>query len=186
MSRVGFKPIEIPDGVTVDLSGHAISVTGPKGKLTRSLHPSMKVMVEQGRIRVERPSDGSGHRSLHGLTRSLVANMVLGVSRGFEKVLEVWGIGYRAQVTGEGLALSVGYSSVVTIPNIEGIEFVAESVRGVEKELTTKIVVRGADKERVGEVAAKIRSIRPAEPYKGKGIRYEGEYVRRKAGKTGI
>jgi large subunit ribosomal protein L6 len=186
MSRVGYKPIEIPPGVEVELSGSQISVKGPKGELARSLHPSIKITVEDDRIVLDRRSNASYHRSLHGLTRSLVANMVTGVATGFERVLEIWGIGYRAQVTGEGLVLSVGYSNPVTIPEQEGIKFEAEAVRGVKKELTTRIVVRGVDKELVGEIAARIRSTRPPEPYKGKGIRYEGEYVRRKAGKTGI
>jgi large subunit ribosomal protein L6 len=186
MSRVGYAPIEIPEGVKVEISGHTITVSGPRGTLTRSVHPSVKVTIENGRILLNRVSNERRHRALHGLARSLVANMVKGVSVGFEKALEIWGIGYRAQVTGEGLQLLVGYSNPVIIPGTEGIEFHAEQVRAVEKELTTRIVVRGIDKERVGEIAAKIRAVRSAEPYKGKGIRYQGEYIRRKAGKTGI
>lgn len=186
MSRVGYTPIEIPEGVNVEVSGHRVTVSGPRGTLTRSVHPGMKITVENGRILLDRLSNDRRHRALHGLTRSLVANMVTGVSVGFERALEIWGVGYRAQVTAEGLQLLVGYSNPVMIPQTEGIEFHAELVRGVEKEFTTRIVVRGIDKERVGEIAAKIRSVRSPEPYKGKGIRYQGEYVRRKAGKTGI
>lgn len=177
MSRIGKKPIEIPNGVTVDLKGNQITVKGPKGELTRQLHEDMIVKVEDNNIIVERPSDERLHRSLHGTTRSVIANMVEGVTKGFEKALELQGVGYRASKSGNKLVLSVGYSHPVEIVPEKGIEIDVPS--------NTQIIVKGIDKERVGEVAANIRAVRPPEPYKGKGIRYVGEYVRRKEGKTG-
>lgn len=177
MSRIGKKPIEIPNGVTVDLKGNQITVKGPKGELTRQLHEDMIVKVEDNKIIVERPSDERLHRSLHGTTRSVIANMVEGVTKGFEKALELQGVGYRASKSGNKLVLSVGYSHPVEIVPEKGIEIDVPS--------NTQIIVKGIDKERVGEVAANIRAVRPPEPYKGKGIRYVGEYVRRKEGKTG-
>jgi large subunit ribosomal protein L6 len=176
MSRIGKKPIEIPEKVKVELSGSEITVTGPRGVLSRSLHPQIKVTIDKNVITVERPSDSKFHRSLHGLTRQLVANMVEGVHSGFSKMLQVVGVGYRAEMMGKNLRLSVGYSHPIIMKAPEGISF--------ELPEPLKIKVLGIDKELVGMVAAKIRSFRPPEPYKGKGIRYEGEYVRRKAGKT--
>lgn len=176
MSRVGKKPVEIPSGVTVTLNGNTVTVKGPKGELTRAFHPDIDIKVEDQVITVSRPSDDKEHRALHGTTRSLLANMVEGVSKGFEKSLELIGVGYRASKSGKKLVLNVGYSHPVEIEPENGIEIDVPS--------QTKIVVKGADKERVGAVAANIRAVRPPEPYKGKGIRYEGEYVRRKEGKT--
>ena len=177
MSRIGRKPIEIPAGVEVKLNGTEISVKGPKGQLTRALHPSMKVTIENNQILVERPSEKKEHRSLHGTTRSVIANMVEGVTNGFEKRLELVGVGYRASKSGNKVVLSVGYSHPVEVAPEQGIEF--------EVPENTKVIVKGIDKEQVGAMAAKIREIRKPEPYKGKGIRYENERIRRKEGKTG-
>ncbi|ASS89826.1 MAG: 50S ribosomal protein L6 [Bacillaceae bacterium] len=176
MSRVGKKPLEIPSGVTVTINGNTVTVKGPKGELTRTFHPDMDIKVEDQVLTVTRPSDNKEHRALHGTTRSLLANMVEGVSKGFEKSLELIGVGYRASKSGKKLVLNVGYSHPVEYEPEQGIEIDVPS--------QTKIVVKGTDKERVGAVAANIRAVRPPEPYKGKGIRYEGEYVRRKEGKT--
>jgi large subunit ribosomal protein L6 len=175
MSRIGKKPIAIPDGVTVDIKPELISVKGPKGELDQEVSRDMKVLTSDGTLTVERPTDRGEHRALHGLTRSLIANMVEGVTQGFEKRLEIQGVGYRARLQGKALELSVGYSHPVSVTAPEGIEF--------EVPVPTQIVVRGIDKQLVGEVAARIRRTRPPEPYKGKGIRYEGEHVRRKVGK---
>ncbi|MCM3570081.1 50S ribosomal protein L6 [Neobacillus mesonae] len=177
MSRVGKKPIEIPAGVTVTLNNHTVTVKGPKGELTRSFNPEISINVEENVVTVTRPSDSKEHRTNHGTTRALIANMVEGVSDGFVKNLELIGVGYRAQKQGKKLVLNVGYSHPVEIEPEEGIE--------IEVPANTKISVKGTDKERVGALAANIRQVRPPEPYKGKGIRYEGEYVRRKEGKTG-
>jgi large subunit ribosomal protein L6 len=177
MSRIGRKPIDIPAGVEVKLNGHEISVKGPKGELTRQLHPSMKVTIENNQIVVERPSDKKEHRALHGTTRSVIANMVEGVTNGFEKRLELVGVGYRASKSGNKVVLNVGFSHPVEVEPEQGIEF--------EVPENTKLIVRGIDKERVGAMAAKIREIRKPEPYKGKGIQYENERIRRKEGKTG-
>ncbi len=177
MSRVGKKPIEIPAGVTVTTHNHTVTVKGPKGELSRSFHPDIAINIEENIITVTRPSDGKEHRTLHGTTRAILNNMVEGVSKGFEKNLELIGVGYRAQKQGKKLVLNVGYSHPVEIEPEEGIE--------IEVPANTKISVKGTDKERVGALAANIRGVRPPEPYKGKGIRYEGEYVRRKEGKTG-
>ena len=177
MSRIGKQPIEIPSGVEVTVGDDAVvTVKGPRGELSQRVHPEMKVVQEEGVIRVERPSDESLHRSLHGLTRSLLSNMVEGVTSGYEKRLAIVGVGYRASMKGKALEVQVGYSHPVTMPAIDGIEF--------ETPTPTQIVVRGNDKQLVGEVAANIRKIRKPEPYKGKGIRYENEYVRKKAGKA--
>jgi large subunit ribosomal protein L6 len=177
MSRIGKQPIEIPSGVDVQVGDDSVvTVKGPRGTLSQRLHPEMRIVREDGAIRVERPSDEGFHRSLHGLTRTLVANMVLGVTNGFEKRLAVVGVGYRAAMRGKDLEVQVGYSHPVVVPAPEGIEFETPTV--------TSIVVRGNDKQQVGEVAANIRKIRKPEPYKGKGIRYENEYVRKKAGKA--
>lgn len=177
MSRIGRKPIEVPSGVEVTLNNAAITVKGPKGTLTRELHRDMKVTVEGNTITVERPSDNKEHRSLHGTTRSVVNNMVSGVTDGFSKSLELVGVGYRASKSGDKIVLNVGYSHPVEITPESGIEFEVPS--------NTKIIVRGIDKERVGAYAAQIRSVREPEPYKGKGIKYEGERIIRKEGKAG-
>lgn len=176
MSRIGKAPIAIPSGVDVTLSGSHVVVKGPKGTLERDLHPDMSVTIDDGTITVTRPSDDRLHRSLHGLTRSLLANMVEGVTSGFSKTLEIQGVGYRAAAKGADLEVLVGFSHPVLVPAPEGITFTVES--------PTRIVVAGYDKQLVGQVAADIRALRPPDPYKGKGIRYEGEYVRRKAGKA--
>ena len=177
MSRVGRMPIDIPAGVNVNLDGHVITVKGPKGELTRTLHPDMKITVADNVITVERPSDEKEHRALHGLTRALVANMVTGVTTGFKKELEIVGVGYRAQMKGKKLALTLGFSHPLELDAPEGVT--------VECPTATTIVVSGANNETVGEFAAKIRGYRLPEPYKGKGIRYAGEHVRRNAGKAG-
>jgi len=177
MSRIGKQPIEIPNGVDVTVGEDAlVTVKGPRGTLSQRLHPEMRIVRDEGSLRVERPSDESFHRSLHGLTRSLIANMVEGVTKGYEKRLAIVGVGYRAAMKGDGLEIQAGFSHPVIVPAVEGIEF--------ETPTPTQIVVRGNDKQQVGEVAANIRKIRKPEPYKGKGIRYEGEYVRKKAGKA--
>ena len=179
MSRIGRKPIDIPEKVTVEIGkNNKVTVKGPKGELTRTFHPDMTIEIKDGQIVVSRPTDQRHHRALHGLTRSLLANMVIGVSQGFQKDLEMVGTGYRAILRGNALDLSLGFSHPVLIEPPEGITFeVAKSGRAFS--------VKGIDKELVGEVAAKIRALRPPEPYKGKGIRYSGEYVRMKAGKAG-
>jgi large subunit ribosomal protein L6 len=177
MSRIGKKPIAIPDGVNVSIIDQVITVKGPKGTLTRQLHKDINVAVGENEMLIERPSDNKLHRALHGTTRSLVANMVDGVTKGFEKTLELVGVGYRAAKTGNQVTLSVGYSHPVVITPEDGIEF--------DVPATNKVIVKGIDKERVGAMAAKIRSVREPEPYKGKGIKYEAERVRRKEGKTG-
>jgi len=176
MSRVGKKPLELPAGVTVTNESNTVTVKGPKGELTRTFHPEIEIKVEDNVLVVNRPSDNKEHRALHGTTRSLLGNMVEGVTKGFERGLELVGVGYRAQKSGSKLVLSVGYSHPVEITPETGIE--------IEVPSQTKIVIKGIDKERVGALAANIRDVRPPEPYKGKGIRYEGEYVRRKEGKT--
>ncbi|WP_018663946.1 50S ribosomal protein L6 [Heyndrickxia acidiproducens] len=177
MSRIGKKPVEIPAGVTVTINENTVTVKGPKGELSRSFSPDMAIKIEDNIINVTRPSDSKIHRALHGTTRALLANMIDGVSKGFEKSLELVGVGYRAQKQGKKLVLNVGYSHPVEFEPEEGLE--------VEVPSNTKVVVKGMSKERVGALAANIRDVRPPEPYKGKGIRYEGEYVRRKEGKTG-
>jgi len=182
MSRIGKMPIAVPSGVEVQIENGAVTVKGPKGTLTRNIHRDMIVKVEDANIYVERPSDGRQHRSLHGLTRTLIANMVEGVTKGYEKVLQVHGVGYRAQMVGPKLTLQVGYSHPVEIAPRPGIEF------EVGQEANTRlplIYVRGMDKQIVGQQAAEVRAVRKPEPYKGKGIRYATEVVRRKAGKTG-
>jgi large subunit ribosomal protein L6 len=177
MSRIGRKPIEIPNGVTVTVDNTNITVKGPKGTLSRELHKDMKVNIEGNVLTVERPSDNKLHRSLHGTTRSVIYNMIHGVTEGYEKVLELVGVGYRANKQGNKLVLNVGYSHPVEFVPEEGIEFDVPS--------NTKIIVKGINKERVGEIAANIRAVRPPEPYKGKGIKYEGERIIRKEGKAG-
>jgi large subunit ribosomal protein L6 len=175
MSRIGKNPIQLPDGVTVDAKPGRVTVKGPKGELAQEVSADMKIELADGTLTVERPTDRGEHRALHGLTRSLIANMVEGVTEGFEKRLEVQGVGYRAQLRGKALELALGYSHPVSIEAPEGIEF--------EVPQPTEIVVRGIDKQRVGQVAADIRKRRPPEPYKGKGVRYAGEHVARKVGK---
>lgn len=175
MSRIGRAPIPIPDGVTVDISGQKVVVTGPKGELRHTVVEPIRIAQEDGQLVVTRPTDRGPHRALHGLSRSLVANMVQGVSAGFERQLEIVGVGYRAQLRGTALELSVGYSHPVTIDPPEGISFEVPS--------PTQVVVRGIDKQLVGEITAQVRGVRPPEPYKGKGIRYADETVRRKVGK---
>ncbi|WP_027087366.1 50S ribosomal protein L6 [Cohnella panacarvi] len=177
MSRIGRKPIQVPNGVNVNLENNVITVKGPKGTLSRELHKDMKVSFAENVISVERPSDNKIHRSLHGTTRSVVANMVNGVTEGYFKNLELVGVGYRANKTGDKLVLSVGYSHPVEFVPEKGIEF--------EVPAQNKIVVKGIDKELVGAVAAKIRAVREPEPYKGKGIKYENERILRKEGKAG-
>ncbi|PLR65769.1 MULTISPECIES: 50S ribosomal protein L6 [Bacillaceae] len=176
MSRIGKKPLEIPAGVSVTVNESTVTVKGPKGELTRTFNADITVKVEDNVLTVTRPSDQKEHRALHGTTRSLLGNMVEGVSKGFEKGLELVGVGYRATKSGNKLVLAVGYSHPVEIVPEQGIE--------IEVPTNTKVIVKGTDKERVGAIASNIRAIRPPEPYKGKGIRYEGEYVRRKEGKT--
>lgn len=177
MSRIGRKPITIPSGVNITLDNTRITVIGPKGTLSRELHKDMKLVVAENEISVERPSDNKLHRSLHGTTRSVVANMVSGVTEGFAKNLELVGVGYRANKAGDKLVLNVGYSHPVEIEPEGGIEF--------DVPTNTRITVKGIDKELVGATAAKIRSVREPEPYKGKGIKYEGERILRKEGKAG-
>ena len=178
MSRVGKKPIEIPSGVTVTIdANNNVIVKGPKGELSRTFNPEITITQEENVITLTRPSDSKEHRTIHGTTRAVLANMVEGVSKGFERGLELIGVGYRAQKQGNKLVLNVGYSHPVEIEPEAGIE--------IEVPSNTKIIVKGANKERVGALAANIRDVRPPEPYKGKGIRYEGEFVRRKEGKTG-
>src|SRR5438552_8055589 len=177
MSRIGRRPIAIPAGVEIDLDGPRITVRGPKGELQRTLPAVIRVRIDDGTVLVERPSEAKPHRELHGLTRTLVANMVEGVTNGYRKTLEITGVGYRAQKVGEKLQLSLGYSHPVEIEPPPGISF--------ELENPTRLAVVGIDKELVGQVAAAVRASRKPEPYKGKGVRYAGEQVRRKAGKAG-
>jgi len=175
MSRIGKQPIPIPDGVTVTIGSGRVDVKGPKGELSERIPRDMEVVQQDGEVLVRRPTDRGEHRALHGLTRSLVANMVTGVTDGYAKTLEIQGVGYRAQKRGSDLELALGFSHPVPVKAPDGIEF--------EVPQPTRIVVRGISKQLVGEVAANIRKRRPPEPYKGKGIRYEGEYVARKVGK---
>ena len=178
MSRIGKAPIAVPSGVTVTLKdNNIISVKGPKGELTRSLPAAMVVAQENGQVTVTRPSDEDQHKSLHGLTRTLIANMVEGVTKGFSKNLELIGVGYKAEVRPYGLQLALGYSHPIEYRAPQGIKLTAP--------VPTQVVVEGANKEVVGQVAAEIRSLRPPEPYKGKGVKYAGEQIRRKAGKAG-
>jgi len=177
MSRIGKRPVPVPNGVTVTVQGNTISVKGPKGELSRRLHPDMRVSVENGTVNVTRPSDEQTHRALHGLTRSLIANMVEGVTQGFRKQLEITGVGYKAEVKPFGLQLALGYSHPVEYRPPAGIKLTAPQ--------PTAVVIEGADKEKVGQVAAEIRALRKPEPYKGKGVKYQGEQIRRKAGKAG-
>jgi large subunit ribosomal protein L6 len=176
MSRIGKKPIPVPDGVTVSVAPGRVTVNGPKGELQQTVSSRMEIVQgDDGALSVSRPTDRGEDRAIHGLTRSLVANMVEGVTDGFERRLEITGVGYRAKLSGKALELSVGYSHPVTIAAPEGIEF--------EVPQPTQVIVRGIDKQAVGEIASQVRRVRPPEPYKGKGIRYAGEQVKRKVGK---
>jgi large subunit ribosomal protein L6 len=177
MSRIGKKPIPLPAGVTLAVEGRTVRVKGPKGELSRVIRPEITVNVSDGVVTLERPSDAKQHRAYHGLTRALLANMVQGVTGGYRKALDIVGVGYRAEKKGTTLVLTVGYSHQVIYPEPAGITINAPT--------PTSVVVEGIDKEKVGQVAAEIRAVRPPEPYKGKGIRYNGEQVRRKAGKAG-
>lgn len=187
MSRIGRAPIPVPPGVEVRIEDHQVVVKGPKGELSRTIHPDMAAAVHDGQIVVERPSDSTLHRSLHGLTRSLIANMVTGVTQGFEKTLVVTGVGYRVARVGDRLSLQLGFSHPIELVPPPGIEIASVETftpnQGNEW-LSGRFTLRGIDKEAVGELAAKIRRIREVEPYKGKGLRYAGERIRRKAGKS--
>ncbi len=178
MSRIGKQPIAIPDGVSVSIEASTVTVTGPKGELVREFHPDMEIVENDGMIEITRPSNRSTHRSLHGLTRSLLANMVTGVHVGFRKELEIYGVGYRAELKGQLLQMNLGFSHPILVVPPEGITF--------EVPEPTKITVSGIDKELVGEITARIRKYRLPEPYKGKGIHYKDEHVRRKAGKAAV
>lgn len=177
MSRIGRKPISLPPGVEISVAANIITVKGPKGVLSQALPDDITIEQQENELMVKRPSDIKRHRAMHGLTRALVANMVVGVTSGFEKKLEMVGVGYRAQMQGNKLVINIGFSHPVEVAPPEGIEFEVPAV--------TKITVKGIDKQLVGNTAADIRAIRKPEPYKGKGMRYENEVVRRKAGKTG-
>ena len=177
MSRIGKKAVAIPSGVTVTIDGQTVAVKGPKGELRRTLHPAMTVALSDGNFTVARPDDEPRHKALHGLSRTLVQNMIDGVTKGFSKTLEIQGVGYKAEAKPYGVNLIVGYSHPVKYEAPKGIKISVEN--------NTIVKIEGADKEIVGQVAAELRAVRPPEPYKGKGVRYQGEQVRRKAGKTG-
>ena len=177
MSRIGRKPVPVPGGVTVTIDGHRVSVKGPRGELTRSFHRDMAFTLEDGVVTVSRPSDEPQHRALHGLSRALLANMVEGVTKGYQKQLEITGVGYKAEPKPYGLLFSLGYSHTIEYRAPAGVKLTAPQ--------PTQVLVEGSDKEMVGQVAAEIRSLRKPEPYKGKGVKYAGEKIRRKAGKAG-
>jgi large subunit ribosomal protein L6 len=177
MSRIGKLPIQVPDKVTVEVSDHTVTVKGPKGTLSMTVHPAVAVQVKDRKVVCERSADEKFFKALHGLTRSLIANMVLGVTRGFEKRLELVGVGYRAAMQGPSLTLTLGYSHPIVYPVPQGIR--------IDVKDQTQLTISGMDKQLVGAVAAKLRSFRPPEPYKGKGVKYVAERIRRKAGKTG-
>jgi large subunit ribosomal protein L6 len=177
MSRIGKKPVTVPQGVTLDLQGNTVAVKGPKGELRRTLHPEMRLALADGTFTVVRPSDEPKHKALHGLSRTLVQNMIDGVTKGFTKTLEIQGVGYKAEAKPYGVNLIVGFSHPVKYAAPKGIKISVEN--------NTVVKIEGADKEIVGQVASELRAVRPPEPYKGKGVRYQGEQVRRKAGKTG-
>ena len=177
MSRIGKHPVAVPNGVTVTIEGNTLKVKGPRGELTRNFHPEMKLTVKDGNITVERPSEDAKHKALHGLSRTLVSNMVEGVTKGYQKQLDIVGVGYKAEARPYGLQLALGFSHPVEYRAPEGIKLTAP--------VPTQILIDGANKEIVGQVAAELRSLRPPEPYKGKGIKYAGEQIRRKAGKAG-
>src|SRR4030043_301490 len=177
MSRIGLMPVPVPQGVKVNIKGNEVTVEGSKGTLVRLFHPDIYIALKDGNLIVARPTDNRNHRALHGLTRSLLANMVEGVTKGYEKVVELSGVGYRAQKVGNKLSLQIGFSHPVDFPQPDGIEIVVEG--------TNRIRIMGIDKEVVGETAARIRAVRPADSYKGKGVRYAGERIRLKPGKAG-
>ena len=177
MSRIGRKPIEVPAGVEVKVDNNLVTVKGPKGELTQQIHPNMEIVIDGNIVMVNRPNDDKLNRSLHGMSRTLVANMVEGVSKGFTKELDVLGVGYKVQKEGKNLVMNLGYSHQVIMPEIDGIS--------IECPNNNKIIISGPDKQKVGQFAAEVRGKRPPEPYKGKGIRYTGEVVRKKVGKTG-
>ncbi|MBC7898143.1 MAG: 50S ribosomal protein L6 [Cytophagaceae bacterium] len=177
MSRIGKQPVNVPGGVTAKIDGNVVSVKGPKGELTRTFHPEMQISMEANVITVKRPSDETRHKALHGLSRTLVANMIEGVTNGYKKQLEITGVGYKAEVKPYGLLMSLGYSHTIEVKAPAGVKLIAP--------VPTTVIVEGADKEVVGRVAAEIRKLRKPEPYKGKGVRYSNEIVRRKAGKAG-
>ena len=177
MSRIGNKPVVVPSGVTVTVEGSTVKVKGPKGELSQAFRPEVTVVVNDGKVTVERSGEEKSVKALHGLTRALIANMVQGVTGGYKKTLEIVGVGYKAEKKGNTLVLTVGYSHPVPYPEPEGIKLSTTS--------PTVVVIEGTDKQKVGQVAAELRDVRPPEPYKGKGIRYQGEQVRRKAGKAG-
>jgi large subunit ribosomal protein L6 len=177
MSRIGRKPVAVPKGVSVAVNGQQLSVKGPKGELKRTFHPEMQIALAGELVTVSRPSDEARHKALHGLTRTLIQNMVDGVNKGFSRTLEIQGVGYKAESKSTGLQLALGFSHPVHYPAPPGIKFTVDN--------NTIVKIEGPDKELVGQVAAEIRSLRKPEPYKGKGVRYQGETVRRKAGKTG-
>ena len=177
MSRIGRKPVIIPKGVTIQVQDHTVAVKGPRGELRRSLHEEMALALENDQLTVARPSEEPRHKALHGLTRTLVQNMIDGVSKGFSKTLEIQGVGYKAEAKPYGVNLIVGFSHPVKYEAPKGIKISVEN--------NTVVKIEGADKEKVGQVAAELRAVRPPEPYKGKGVRYQGEQIRRKAGKTG-
>lgn len=177
MSRIGKAPVAIPAGVEIKLDGHTLTVKGPKGQLVREFHPDMIIEIEDNEVIVKRPSENKEHKSLHGLTRALIANMVTGVNSGFEKVLEISGVGYRAEKKGNKLVMNLGYSHPVEMEDPEGVETVCDG--------QTKVIVKGISKEAVGAHAANIRAKRLPEPYKGHGVKYADEHIRRKVGKTG-
>jgi len=177
MSRIGKKPVDVPKGVTVTIDGNTVKVKGPKGELSRTFHREMAVSMDKDVVKVTRPSDEPGHRALHGLSRTLLSNMVEGVTKGFTKQLEIIGVGYKAENRPYGLQLALGYSHAIEYKAPKGVKLTANT--------PTAVTIEGADKEAVGQVAAEIRNLRPPEPYKGKGIKYAGEVIRRKAGKAG-
>jgi large subunit ribosomal protein L6 len=178
MSRIGRSPIAVPSGVQIKIDGHHVSVKGKRGELVREFHPEIEIKLDDGKIIVTRPSDQPRHRALHGTVRALLANMVQGVSQGFQKTLQIEGVGYRATLEGSNVIFYLGYSHPVKIEPPEGIKFIVD-----EKAKT--VTVEGSDREQVGQVAANLRKLRPPEPYKGKGVMYQGEHIRRKAGKAG-
>jgi large subunit ribosomal protein L6 len=178
MSRIGRMPIAVPSGVQIKIDGHQVSVKGKRGEMTREFHPDIEIELDDGKVRVTRPSDSPMHRALHGTTRALLANMVKGVSEGFTKVLQIEGVGYRATMEGTHLVFYLGYSHPIKVEPSAGIKFAAD-----EKAKT--VTIEGNDREQVGQVAANLRKLRPPEPYKGKGVMYQGERIRRKAGKAG-
>jgi large subunit ribosomal protein L6 len=177
MSRIGKLPVAVPNGVSVAIDGHTVKVKGPKGELTRTFHSALTIAQENGKVVVQRPDDEPHHKALHGLSRTLLHNMVEGVTKGYQKTLEITGVGYKAEVRPYGLQLSLGFSHSIEYRAPAGVKLTAPQ--------PTTVVIDGPDKEKVGQVAAELRSLRPPEPYKGKGIRYQGEQIRRKAGKAG-